>query len=322
MSSKVKKITLVLGAGASYAVGYPVGTGLRNKICELATPAREYIALPAGLLSFEGGILHNFVNAFRKSQMFSIDAFLARRPEYVNIGKMAIATILLEIENENHLLTTDHTDHWYRYFYNKFASESWDHLDFSNISIITFNYDRSLEKFLHSSIKESYGKSDAEAAEKLDTLKIIHVYGSLGSPITGKPDYLSYGGEVSDDKVKIAANSLRVIPEGRDDDKALEIAREMLSNADRIAFLGFGFDETNVARLHPEQTCKKIMKDSTFIKNRQIFATCKGLTAAESMKAFKLLGQDLVEYHAPTMDPPGFHSSNCLKMLRETLLLD
>jgi hypothetical protein len=322
MSSRPKNITLVLGAGASHAMGYPVGSGLRRKILDLCIVERQFFSIQAGLYH-EDGLLPRFIESFGRSQMLSIDAFLARRPEFSEIGKRSIAALLLEVEDEQRLLNIEHQDHWYRYFFNKFAAENWEHLDFSNISIATFNYDRSLEKFLHESIKESYGKSDAEAAAKLDTLKIIHIYGSLGSPIPGRINYLPYGGEATGQKVKIAADSLRVIPEGRDDDEALEIARKMLSDADRIAFMGFGFDETNIARLRAEQTCRRRQKqpDSGY-NNRQIVATCMGFTSAESMKAFRLIGQELDNYHIPSTDPPGFYSRNCLDMLRETLILD
>lgn len=322
MSFRPKNITLVLGAGASQAMGYPLGSGLRSKILNLGIVDRQSFAILAGLYH-EDGSLQRFVDSFRRSQMFSIDAFLARRPEFSEIGKRSIAALLLEVEDEQHLRNTEHRDHWYRYFYNKFAAETWEHLVFSNISITTFNYDRSLEKFLHESIKESYGKSDAEAAEKPDSLKIVHIYGSLGSPVPGKKDYLPYGGAITAQKVKIAADSLRIIPEGRDDDEVLNAAREMLTVADCIAFLGFGFDETNVARLHAEQTCKRrvALSDGDY-KNRQIVATCKEFTSAEAMKAFRLIGQELERYHLPSMEPPGFYSSNCLDMLRETLILE
>lgn len=322
MSSRPKKITLVLGAGASHAMGYPVGSGLRSKILELSIVERQPFAIPAGLY-YEDGLLQRFVDSFRRSQMQSIDAFLARRPEFSEIGKRSIAALLLEVEDEQRLFSAEHRDHWYRYFFNKFAAENWEHLDFSNISIATFNYDRSLEKFLHESIKESYGKSNAEAAEKLNTLKIVHIYGSLGSPVPGERNYLAYGGGVTGAKVVIAAKSLRVIPEGRDDDEALAIAREMLLKANRIAFMGFGFDETNVARLHAEQTCKRKQSQPGLVfKNRQIVATCMGFTGAESMKAFRLIGQELDGYHVSSTDPPGFFRCNCLDMLRETLIMD
>ena len=322
MSSKPKNITLVLGAGASHSMGYPVGSALRSKVLEIGSTERQSFAITAGLYQDPGSLTH-FVESFLRSQMFSIDAFLARRPEFSEIGKQVIAALLLEVEDEKRLRSVESRDHWYRYFYNKFAAESWEHLDFSSICIATFNYDRSLEKFLHDAIKDSYGKSDAQASEKLDSLSIVHIYGSLGSPIPGKEDHLVYGGPVTAAKVKVAANSLKVIPEGRDNDAALTRAREMLQSADRIAFMGFGFDETNVARLKAEQTCKsRVLKPDGMYKNRTIVATCMGFTAAEAKKAFQLIGQELRDYEAPGAIPPGFYLENCLNLLRETLILE
>jgi hypothetical protein len=88
MSSRPKNITLVLGAGASDAMGYPVSSDLRNKL-SLSMVDRQSYAIPAGLYS-EDNLLQKFVNSFKQSQMFSIDAFLARRPEFSEIGKRSV----------------------------------------------------------------------------------------------------------------------------------------------------------------------------------------------------------------------------------------
>jgi hypothetical protein len=50
---------------------------------------RQSYAIPAGLYS-EDNLLQKFVNSFKQSQMFSIDAFLARRPEFSEIGKRSV----------------------------------------------------------------------------------------------------------------------------------------------------------------------------------------------------------------------------------------
>lgn len=111
MLSRPKNITLVLGAGASHPMGYPVGAGLRSKILDLGIVDRQSFAIPAGLYH-EDGLLQIFVDSFRRSQMFSIDAFLARRPEFSEIGKRSIAALLLEVEDEQRLLNTERRDHW------------------------------------------------------------------------------------------------------------------------------------------------------------------------------------------------------------------
>jgi hypothetical protein len=90
-----KSIVLVLGAGASKAYGYPLGSELRHAILNLTEPN-----------ALEFGVLHDwdtsvaveftrFRNAFRQSNLYSIDAFLGKRKEFESIGKKCIAAILL-----------------------------------------------------------------------------------------------------------------------------------------------------------------------------------------------------------------------------------
>jgi hypothetical protein len=98
--------TLVLGAGSSTLMGYPTGGELRAEIIGLIAPEKLELTIAAGLKK-HGDELYGFVDAFARSQMYSIDAFLARRPEYVDIGKRAIATCLLFRESEPRLFFSE-----------------------------------------------------------------------------------------------------------------------------------------------------------------------------------------------------------------------
>lgn len=252
-----EKVALVLGAGSSIPFGYPVGGELRRKIIELNRHHSHMLAIEAGLFDWSDGSvnIHTFVGEFAKSQMTSIDAFLARRPQFSEIGKLAIAALLLTSESQSHLFECEHADLWQRYLFGKLATEKWEDLDFSNLSVVTFNYDRSFEHYLISALEGSYGKSQEEVVERLRTLNIVHVYGSLGPTMPGDPGYFYYGSPASRSVVQEAAKYLKVIPEGRDDDDSLKKARNILQNADAIGFLGFGFDETNLRRLDARNTC-------------------------------------------------------------------
>jgi len=55
---------------------------------------------------------------------------------------------------------------WYQYFCDK-LNTSFEEFDQNKISIITFNYDRSLEHSLFTALKNSYGKNDRDCALKL-----------------------------------------------------------------------------------------------------------------------------------------------------------
>lgn len=125
-----KTIALVLGAGASAWLEFPLGSTLRSRILDLVDHERFSFAVNSGLYSFGEHELKIFINEFKKSQMNSIDSFLARRREYTEIGKAAIAAILLEAESQNDLFSHESKDNWYRYLLNRLSSETWDELDF------------------------------------------------------------------------------------------------------------------------------------------------------------------------------------------------
>ena len=315
-----KTIALVLGAGASAWLEFPLGGTLRNRILNLVDHERFSFAVNTGLYSFGEHELKIFINEFKKSQMNSIDSFLARRREYTDIGKAAIAAILLEAESQNDLFSHESKDNWYRYLLNRLSSETWNELDFSQLKIVTFNYDRSLEFYLKGSLQHAYGKTIEEVEEKLSQLEIIHVYGSLGSAFKTDQDFLTYGAKLESEIVLKSSKNLRVIPEGRDSDPVLNQARELLTQADAIAFLGFGFDSINIKRLDAEKTCCRQISLNGNRFERYIAATTMGLKASEILKIANLL-QALLD-HGPTLPPTGFESSTCLNLLRETLILD
>lgn len=311
------RVVLVLGAGASVAMGYPVGSGLRSKIIEHSSS--KYLNVIARA---DPGIDRDqialFSQAFRDSQMVSIDAFLARRPEFVNIGKLAIAAVLLDHEDPATLHTCPHDDNWYQYFFNRIAAQSWDGLKLDHYAIVTFNYDRSLEHYLLGAMTASYNRSLDECYQKIRELKILHVYGTLGSCDPSAAEYFAYGRGVSRESVAIAASMLRVIPEGRKDDETLAEARRLLLETDHIAFLGFGFDESNLERLDSTVTCSHSVRREDGVHARRIVATCLNMSVAETLRAAHLTRG------SPQSQEPrsfGFYDINCVSLLRDTLVL-
>lgn len=313
---------LVLGAGASHAYGYPLGWGLRRKILSLS----PYETIGSGILTQWGAQHPNnqlvaFQSAFKESQMYSIDAFLARRSEFSEIGKKCIAHILLSCEQLDSLFNEDgERDHWYQYLLNHYVQVDWDELDFSDLSIVTFNYDRSLEHYFLYALQAIYGKAREEVIEKLKTLRIVHVYGVLGSTYPDNTDrYRPYDKSMVDPHwINIAASSIHVIPEGRVANAAeLEAARGLLENASGICFLGFGFDKLNVERLAENGACRITMKNSSGIRIRNMTGTSLGMTSAESNSAWRKLITDQ-DHHLREV---GFKQLNCTQLLRETLFL-
>ena len=308
------RTTLVLGAGSSCGFNYPTGANLRKEILSLASPVYRDLVTQAGLLQFKKPNLTEFIESFRKSQMHSIDAFLARRPEFVHIGKQAIAAILLSCEQGSRLDKPEYVDGWQQYLWNKISTESWDTLDFSWLRVVTFNYDKSFEQYLIGTIQNSYDKTISEAENKLCTLQIVHVYGSLGSALSFQEGFLEYG--IGPSAADYAASSIQVVPEGRDDSPAITQAKEYLLWANRIAFLGFGFDKINMGRLDSQSTCRRsIPGEHGAQRSRRIYATCIGMKQGEILQAKRLLNSD---FHFE----PDFFDANCIDTLRESSLLD
>ncbi|MBI3481063.1 MAG: hypothetical protein HY016_12025 [Nitrosomonadales bacterium] len=244
----------VLGAGASMPFGFPSGAMLRNSICK-ATAGDTHTDLKA---AFENkfGIgkqeTRCFGDTFQRSNIGTIDEFLGRNPHFMEIGKLAIAYYLCGYENPDAVRRLDNDDNWYSALWKVLTDgiDTADDLARNQVKFISFNYDRSLEFFLHDSTKNTFGVTDAQAFKAWAKIDISHVYGLLG-----EFNYISNGNArqyISDQsaaRLKVAASSIAIMPEAREDGEQFQNARNWLYEAERICFLGFGFDVLNVRRL-------------------------------------------------------------------------
>jgi len=214
-----------------------------------------------------------FREAFWKSGVPSVDAFLERRTEFLNVGKLAIAYCLIPFEHEASLYRPSaHSGDWYEHLSEK-LNASFDEFGDNKLSIITFNYDRSLEHYLFTSLRNLHGKSVDDCIEKLAKVPIIHVYGQLGTipyPQRGCREYLPLGGDESKvrDAVLDAAHGITLLHEKASD---LAGARKLLAAAKLICFLGFSYHPLNLARLKLEDSDGQ----------RRVFGTVRHFEAGE-----------------------------------------
>ncbi|HHX8757293.1 hypothetical protein ACF0MN_11570 [Legionella pneumophila] len=127
-------------------------------------------------------------NALETLNPVSIDAFLRDNPSYARAGKMMILYSLLKKEDPLKFNLNQSDDNWYSLLLNDLVSECADRpekLIENKIKFITFNYDVSLDYFLHSRLKkiENFVKknetSNSPADKFLNELDIEHVYGQL-----------------------------------------------------------------------------------------------------------------------------------------------
>ena len=95
----------------------------------------------------------------------------------------------------------------------------------------------------------TYGLDDKDCAELLQTIPILHLHGQL-RPLIGEGGR-QYEAITEPDPIvaQACADSIRIIHEDISQDPVFEAARKLLSEASKICFLGFGYDETNLKRL-------------------------------------------------------------------------
>lgn len=251
------KTTLILGAGASVDYGFPTGLGLRALICEQLkyVPGQSEL-LPRQLMVACGAnteLIEDFRSAFERSGLTSIDSFLAKRPEYADIGKLAIASILVPIEQESMLHYVNKISGnggWYQMLWARLwdACNNPEDLLKTLLSIVTFNYDRSLEVFLLLAISETFKLNRQDAYDVLSRLRIHHVYGTLGEyDLDLGYRYGDHNQEEQYEAIKRAAHSIKTIPSERIDVDMK--AQDYFNESKQIYFFGFGFDRQNCQRI-------------------------------------------------------------------------
>jgi len=281
----------ILGAGASYGFGYPLGKNLVEIILKNFDPdnTKNSIELFKGF-GFSEEEITGFRNELKFSASPSIDTFLEpRNKDERDLGKIAIANALIPFENGDPLF---YDNSWYSILFNKINS-SFDNFDKNRISFITFNYDRSLEYFLLTTLKNRYKKTEQECAAKLKNIPIVHLYGKLALLPWGKinsNDYTrEYNPKITPHFLKKSSTSLKIIYDNVDlpNDTDFKKAKLLLSGARKIYFLGFGYHKDNLERLR----IKSLTSSTTGITSTTTTPTVSRIIEGTSFK----LPQDLKE---------------------------
>lgn len=245
---------LILGAGASAPYGLPVGSELKKEVIAYATRlARAKTTNDvfwSGGFDFSFSLLNSFADDFEKSQLPTIDEFLGHRPEYAEIGKALIATILLTREKVEMIARGD----WYDHLFDALRlAPGQDNKEFSRnqLTVITFNYDRSVEYFLHSALSKIYDNNIATTM--MLHIPVHHIHGSLGKlpwqnvgSGSTRGDTIEYGGK---ENLWFAASRIKTIFEN---DHGTLFTAEMntaLTSAKRIFFIGCGYHKQNMQLL-------------------------------------------------------------------------
>jgi hypothetical protein len=135
---------------------------------------------------------------------------------------------------------------------------------FNVLKIISFNYDRCAERVLYHLVQPTFGIDEEEAANVVAGLTIIRPYGGLGAlHCNGQLSTTPFGPSLSD--VSTLSQRIRVYTEDSSkENPELRAARDAISNAHTVIFLGFGYHKQNMKLLEiPAQAARP----------RRVFAT-------------------------------------------------
>lgn len=257
-----KETVLILGAGASAPYGFPSGQRLKDLVCH----GSDHEVGRAGI---DVLVYSSLKSTLLRSGCSSVDSFLESRPEYLDIGKTAIAATLLPMERTGKLfdewsairlkpnISKDYLNNWpwYEFLFGILADGiPFEDIGGNKLSVVTFNYDRSLEHFLFTALKNRYGKTDGDCAELIDHhLPIVHVYGSLGKlewqEGANEANTVPYVSRGEAPYLQLAANNIVILHEGVGNSPEFTEARKLLNSAEQVFFVGFGYHPVNLQRL-------------------------------------------------------------------------
>jgi hypothetical protein len=282
-----RKTVLVLGAGASKPYKFPLGSELLTSIRGWnQSSLRGDLSGLSGALGFTPDQIVDFARALDRSGVASIDTFLARRDDLARIGKLAIAYEIAKQEHSAHIHDARNGDDWYRYLWNRMIEDADDlrHVSSNPLRVVTFNYDRYLERFLFDCACNTFKVSANDAQSFVDQFPINHVYGQVGkfhfAAADGCPKY-AWVAEAS--VLQTRADGIRIFPEARHDDEKFREIRDWFGWAEDICFLGFGFDKLNCDRLNLPSVQRSKAEQQQL--NATVYASIVGLTQVEKERA-------------------------------------
>ncbi|MEM7621427.1 MAG: hypothetical protein AAF228_13455 [Pseudomonadota bacterium] len=277
----------IIGAGASKDIGFPLGATLFANISETLDFYFDFGNLKSGDGDFldilnrhfqDRSVVNTYLQGARKiahsgGLASSVDQFIDTHfnDETIQLcGKTAIIYHILKAEKDSSFSELDSNydlssniaalkDTWQFKFssllFEGIRLEDLENL-FRNISIICFNYDRSIEYFLPYAIMSQYAIDYPEAQKIVDNLHIIHPYGTVGTLPTPSGRGISYGHDPYRLPIVGMKEQIKTFTEQVYDGEQLNEIKNLVANAETIVFLGFGFLEDNMKLLTPSGQAK------------------------------------------------------------------
>lgn len=278
------KTAFVLGAGAGKPYGFPLGNELKSEIYQnlvaVNSPGRNFLKTDFHKTDVE---INRFLNELISTPL-TVDEYLQYHPQHLETGRIAIALALIPCERLDRLNSGAASSRWYEYLFRQMGT---NHRGFNraafeesalNLSVITFNYDRSLEYFLYRNLLVAFG--EAFAGNTLKQFHLVHTYGQLGKPIFFDADGRDYDPTPSKDAVAKCIPNILVFHERSEDSDEFHQAQRYIRQSVNLCFLGFGYDPKNLQHLNIDDA----------FTGRQILGSAMNVKADEHRRIRRLFG--------------------------------
>jgi hypothetical protein len=297
------KTVIVVGAGASFEAGLPLGHALKSSISKLTKLTfDDFGRLKGGDLDFWQELTRSD-HFFGKQQrvaaacakisqgihyVSSVDSFLEIHrldADIQHCAKTAISKLILDGErksklhvNRDNIYNTLDPSRLEATWYQELAQAFFESVEAENlaaafdpVTFISFNYDRCIEWFLFNAVQALYFLQPEQAKPILQGLQILHPYGEVGSAgWLGEPSGNEFGADGRGGIVR-AQGRIQTFTERSVPEMTIELVRKAVAQARTIIFLGFSFHPQNMELLWPENS-----KGETEI--RQVFGTSMGMS--------------------------------------------
>lgn len=288
-----RKIVFVVGAGASAEANLPIGAGLAAAISELLNIPRDWALIGDKHYTFATALQAHCEQANDLTEHLELSRQIARGlqavasiDKYVDmhrhdsriaqIAKSAIVHTILQAERNSTFWDAPASqtmsdplprlkDSWYFPFgemiVDGISLEALGSL-FENVTIICFNYDRTIEEFLVHWLATAYAIDLSKSRQIVSRLAIVRPYGQVG-PL----DIVGFGDTSRLSDAFVLSGNIKTFTEQIGDESIVSRIKVATSEAETIAFLGFGFHRQNLAILKPDRPAKL----------RRILATARGI---------------------------------------------
>jgi len=195
------------------------------------------------------------------------------------------------------LYARDISDDWYRYLLSKAVKQDLDEIVNSEIKFITFNYDRSIEFYFYNSLKHRFNIPELEIIKYLDKIEFVHVHGKLGYlpwETDNEEQTVDYISARNIESIRTASEFIRILHED-DEEEILNKVKTIVESAKRIIFLGFGYHEFNLKKLHFQNwTTNEVF--GTAFKKTKIEVDKISDTTSNKIKSYNLFDKTIVQF--------------------------